>query len=324
MKKRITLNSFVKQLQSHYQKSSFTRHEIRSFASSRGVQVPTEIWDTAITRNCFSPTVVSKPKISLAELNGDSSTELFEDLQDLIAVLASPNSKLKSLILTGNAGIGKTHTCLESLKKAKLMKDQDFIVLKSKISPLGLYMTLFLHSDKLILFDDLDDLFTNDDCSAILKAALDSYDTREISWASKNTVNVIGMDDAKRQSVEDEARKKLLNGETYDLALPNRFTFTGKILFISNLSADSFDKAVLSRSMNLDLTLSDAQVFARMLSIASEMLEPEVAKRAVEMIVEQYNAGKQENPNMRTVLNYASVLQAGSLVRNPERLARYC
>ena len=54
-------------------------------------------------------------------------------------------------------------------------------------------MTLFLNHDKVIVLDDMDDALKNEDCSSILKAALDSYDVREISWSSKKMVNTVGL-----------------------------------------------------------------------------------------------------------------------------------
>lgn len=325
MAKRISLTQFAKDITKHHRKQKFTRQEIRAFAAYKGVTVPVEIWDNSVGRNLFSMTAaadvkLSRPKISFDKISKDKTVdELFEDLNALMQVIAK--KKLNSLIITGNAGIGKTHTVLQTLANQKLQNEKDYVVFRSKTSPLGLYMNLFLHHDKIIVFDDLDDLFTNDDCSSILKAALDSYAVREISWSSKKMMNVVGMDGAKRLQVETEARQQLLKGNP-EVMLPNRFEFKGQIVFISNLSADKFDKAVLSRSMNIDMSLSDHQVFSRMKSIADELLKPQFAKRSMMTIIDKYNDGTLAHPNMRTVLNYANVLESG--ISNPERLSKYC
>lgn len=325
MAKRISLTQFAKDITKHHRKQKFTRQEIRAFAAYKGVTVPVEIWDNSVGRNLFSMTAasdvtLSRPKISFDKISKDKTVdELFEDLNALMQVIAK--KKLNSLIITGNAGIGKTHTVLQTLANQRLHNEKDYVVFRSKTSPLGLYMNLFLHHDKIIVFDDLDDLFTNDDCSSILKAALDSYAVREISWSSKKMMNVVGMDGAKRLQVETEARQQLLKGNP-EVMLPNRFEFKGQIVFISNLSADKFDKAVLSRSMNIDMSLSDHQVFSRMKSIADELLKPQFAKRSMMTIIDKYNDGTLAHPNMRTVLNYANVLESG--ISNPERLSKYC
>jgi len=326
MAKRITLTQFAKDITKHHRKQKFTRQEIRAFAAYKGVTVPSEIWDSSVGRNLYSMKAasdvkLSRPKINYSSITKDKSVdELFEDLNALMQVISK--KKMNSLIITGNAGIGKTHTVIQTIEKQGLARERDYLVFRSKTSPLGLYMTLFLHHDKVIVFDDLDDLFTNDDCASILKAALDSYDVREISWSSKKMQNVVGMDATKRLQLETEAREQLLKGNP-EVLLPNRFVFKGQIVFISNLSSDKFDKAVLSRSMNIDMSLSDHQVFSRMKSIADELVNnPEIAKKSMMTIIDKYNDGTLAHPNMRTVLNYANVLQSG--ISNPERLSKYC
>ena len=275
MAKRIPFNQFAREITKHHNKSKFHRKEIRAFAAYKSVLVPVEVWENALGRNMYSMEAgtnvsLSRPSIKYSDIQKDNTVDdLFEDLDSLIQVIAK--KKINSLIVTGNAGIGKTHTVINTIEKKRLVRERDYLVFRSKTSPLGLYMNLFLHHDKVIIFDDLDDLFTNDDCSSILKAALDSYDVREISWSSKKMINVVGMDPGRKAQIESEAREQLLSGNP-DVVLPNRFTFKGQIIFISNMSADKFDKAVLSRSMNIDLTLSDRQVFSRMKNIVSKMV----------------------------------------------------
>lgn len=325
MAKRTTLEAFSKGIVSHYGKDVLTKSEVRSYATYAGVTVPGGWNDNHVGRNQFKFTTASsakqnRVKIDFSQIGKDKSIdEIFEDLETLVDVVSQGN--LNSLIITGNAGIGKTHTVLSELNSKGLVKDEDYIVLKSKISPLGLYTTLMIHHDKIIVFDDLDDLFTNDDCSAILKAGLDSYDVREISWSSKKMVNVVGMEKSLREMVVEETRKSLLNGET-DVALPNRFEFKGQIIFISNLTSDKFDKAVQSRSVCIDMTLNEKQIFSRMKSIVSKMKNAQVAERAMKVIIEKYNQGEIDLPNMRTVINYANVLSSN--VKNAERLSKYC
>ena len=325
MAKRISLDAFGKGIIDHYGKDVFSRAEIKSYASYRGVARPGGWNDNVTGRNQYKFSAVDvaragRTKINYNSLGEDQATdEIFEDLEMLMDVVSM--KKVNSLIVTGNAGIGKTHTVLNSLSSKKMTKDRDYIVLKSKISSLGLYMTLFLHHDKVIVFDDLDDLFTNEDCASILKAALDSYDVREISWSSKKMVNVVGMQRDSKNTIERDARAALMNGET-DVALPNRFTFKGQIVFISNRSADSFDKAVQSRSVCIDLTLNDTQVFSRMKSIVHKLTNAKIAERALSLIIDKYNEGSLAMPNMRTVLNYANVMSSG--VKNADRLSKYC
>ena len=329
--KRISLDLFSKGIVSHYGKQVITRTEVNSYAALVGVSRP-DGWNANPVMKVgkknadgyrFDATSAAKSnrtKIDVNTLGQDKETEeIFEDLDMLTEVVTK--RKVNSLIVTGNAGIGKTHSVLHKLDRSGLRKERDYIVLKSKISPLGLYLTLFLHHDKTIVFDDLDDLFNNDDCSAILKACLDSYDVREVSWSSKKMVNVVGVDDETRRRIEDDARDKLLEGEI-NAALPNRFQFKGQVIFISNMSQEKFDKAVMSRSVCIDMTLTDKQVFSRMKAVVTKLKNKRTAETAFATIVKKYNDGVLELPNLRTVLNYANVVESG--VKNAERLSKYC
>jgi len=53
--------------------------------------------------------------------------------------------------------------------------------MKGKSSPFGLYSTLYMNRNKLIVFDDMDSVFKDTDTVNMLKAALDS--------TGENTVN---------------------------------------------------------------------------------------------------------------------------------------
>ena len=329
--KRISLDQFSKGIVSHYGKSIITRTEVNSYAALTGVTRP-DGWNAnpvmkhgkknaaGYRFDAVSAAKSNRTKIDVNSLGEDKETnEIFEDLDMLTEVVTK--RKVNSLIVTGNAGIGKTHGVISKLEQSGLRKERDYIVLKSKISPLGLYLTLFLHHDKVIVFDDLDDLFNNDDCSAILKACLDSYDVREVSWSSKKMVNVVGVDDETRRRIEDDARDKLLEGEI-NAALPNRFQFKGQVIFISNMYQEKFDKAVMSRSICIPMELTDKQVFSRMKSVVTKLKNKRTAETAFATIVKKYNDGVLELPNLRTVLNYANVVESG--VKNAERLSKYC
>ena len=178
--KRISLDQFSKGIVSHYGKQIISRTEVNSYASLIGVSRP-DGWNSnpvmkhgkknaaGYRFDAVSAAKSNRTKIDVNSLGEDKETnEIFEDLDMLTEVVTK--RKVNSLIVTGNAGIGKTHSVLHKLDQSGLRKERDYIVLKSKISPLGLYLTLFLHHDKTIVFDDLDDLFNNDDCSAILFA----------------------------------------------------------------------------------------------------------------------------------------------------------
>ena len=106
----------------------------------------------------------------------------------------------------------------------------------------GLYRTLFENNNATIVFDDCDSILKDPVALNVLKGALDSYGKRVISWNAES----FGKDDE----------------------LPRSFEFKGRIIFISNLDQDKIDQAIRSRSMMIDLSMTNDQKIDRMAHIA--------------------------------------------------------
>jgi hypothetical protein len=139
------------------------------------------------------------------------------------------------------AGVGKTHLVKETLKQMGLRESYEFVHFKGRTTAAGLYITLYQNSDKIVIFDDCDSVFKDDDAVNLLKAALDSYDTRRISYISS-------------RPLKDE----------YGEPLPAHFEFTGKVIFISNINQSKLDAAIRSRSFVSDISMNTTQMFTRM------------------------------------------------------------
>jgi len=167
-----------------------------------------------------------------------------------------------SLVITGMAGVGKTHLVKETLTNMGLRESHEFEHFKGKATPAGLYMTLYANSDKIIVLDDCDSVFKDDDAVNILKAALDSYDTRQISYISS-------------KPLKDE----------FGEPIPSRFEFTGKIIFISNINQSKLDPAIRSRSFVADISMNTGQMFTRMEQLMSSM-EPRIPLTAKQQALE--------------------------------------
>lgn len=174
-----------------------------------------------------------------------------------------------SLVITGMAGVGKTHLVKETLRQMGLRESYDFEHFKGKATAAGLYMTLYANSDKIVVLDDCDSVFKDDDAVNILKAALDSYDTRQISYIST-------------KPLKDE----------FGEPIPSRFEFTGKIIFISNIHQSKLDEAIRSRSFVSDISMNTAQMFQRMEQLMPTMEKsiPLAAKQQALEIMKQLDA----------------------------------
>jgi hypothetical protein len=157
-----------------------------------------------------------------------------------------------SLVITGMAGMGKTHIVKETLKNMGLKESTDFVHFKGRATAAGLFITLYENSNAVIVLDDCDSVFKDDDAVNILKAALDSYDTRRISYISSKPLK-----------------------DSYDEAVPRHFEFTGKIIFISNIAQSKLDEAVKSRSFVADISMNTKQMFTRMEQLMDKM-EPRI------------------------------------------------
>lgn len=220
-----------------------------------------------VTTSPVTPIEASKPTVAAHQRVADLFAQL-GSLVDLIITGGSP-----SLLVCGDAGIGKTYLCRHRLqasglkeqvisadasdtkpppgkkKKRKVKPKADsYLFVKGYSSPMGLYQTLHDNRESIIVFDDCDSVFKNAVSVNILKSALDSYDDRVISWASTATAK---------------------------MGLDSRFEFKGMIIFLSNIPLAKLDNAVKSRSFTIEMTLSREELFHRMNEVLGH-IEPDI------------------------------------------------
>jgi len=116
------------------------------------------------------------------------------------------NGITPSIVIVGSGGLGKTHTVKSTITESNI-DENDYTFIKGYSTARGLYNALYDNNGKIIIFDDCDSVLDDRVAVNILKSALDSYDSREISWLAK-----------------------MAKSDEY----PNKFEFTGRIIFISN------------------------------------------------------------------------------------------
>lgn len=228
---------------------------------------------------------------------------VFEDLRVFVKLVCD---KIQySLLVTGMPGIGKTYSVTQYLDEFGKKKNTDdgYVVYKGQASPFGLYSAMFNHRRQIIVFDDCDSILKDDVACNILKAGLDSYPVREISWQSKSTFNAKDMDEESILA-EIEASGKY----------PNQFQFRGQIIFISNVHKSKMEQAIISRSIPIDITLRAADVFKRMQSILKN-IDPEtplkLKQEVLEYLKEEYSNNDGREANMRTLLQAIKMRRSG-------------
>ena len=239
---------------------------------------------------------------------------LFGKMRDLTKVVS--RGFRNSLIIYGGPGTGKTFVVTQTIKDEGLKKNQDWFLIKGKITTSSLYQTLFIHrKGSLLLFDDTDSVWGDSDSANILKAALDSYDERTISWVSPRTTNVSLMTDDAKEEYNDTIDVKLQSDPEAKIKLPSEFNYEGKIIFISNLPYEKFDDAVLTRSAKIDMTITQEQMFMRMKSILPHLGSKEVPVEAKEEILEFLQsvsrAGILNGVSMRTYVAAEDLYRSG-------------
>lgn len=223
-----------------------------------------------------------------------SINERFTILEDFVDMVAA--GTIPSAIITGQGGLGKSHTVFAALKRAGKINLDDaeigarfdeglsskaYVVVKGFSTAKGLYRTLFENKGRLVVFDDCDSILKDPVAANLLKAALDSYDKRVITWNAES----FGDDD-----------------------LPRSFIFTGGVIFISNMPMYKIPQAIISRSMPADVSMTRKEIIERMATIvkSGDFLvgyEMEHKEEALAFIAANAERPEIKEINLRTLIN---------------------
>jgi len=173
--------------------------------------------------------------------------ERFNILQEMTR--ATIAGDVRAMIVVGPPGVGKSYGVEYELEKSGMFdkiagRRIKYQIIKGAMTPIGLYCTLYKHSDagNVLVFDDCDSVFQDELSLNVLKAALDSSKKRKIFWNSDSSM-------LRREGV------------------PDQFDFKGGCIFITNLQFTNIKskkmqdhlEALQSRCHFLDLTLDTAR-----------------------------------------------------------------
>ena len=221
--------------------------------------------------------------------------EMFKNIERLTKMVG--RGLQPSLVITGGAGMGKTHIVKSTLEEMGLKESYDFVHFKGRATAAGLFVTLYENNDKIIVLDDCDSVFKDDDAVNILKGALDSYDTRKISYIST-------------KSLKDE----------FGSEVPRHFEFSGRIIFISNISQSKLDEAIRSRSFVADVDLTNDQMFERIEQLMPKMESrvPAAAKEQALELMKELDKEFDIEINLRSFIKAARICAMG--FENPKML----
>ena len=220
---------------------------------------------------------------------------------------AVKTGKVRSMIVSGPPGVGKSHGVEQVLKVHDTIADiagdpgmRQYEIVKGTMSALHLYLKLYTYKDpkNIVVFDDCDSVLLDDESLGLLKTALDSTSRRTISWHKASRI-------------------------LQEADIPNSFDFMGGCIFITNLKFDSVRSkklrdhlaALESRSHYLDLTIdTEREKVLRIKQIVADgMLHKYRLGEDVETeIIEFIN----DNKHRMRELSLRMVIKAAELVKS--------
>jgi len=173
-----------------------------------------------------------------------SDAQILSDLKERFDILSlltkgATAKNIRALVVSGAPGVGKTYTVETILENSNVPHE----VVRGSLSAINLYMLAYKYrkAGSVIVLDDADSIFNDEEALNILKALCDTSHTRKVSY----------MKEAQQLIAED---------------IPKSFEFNGAMIFISNLDFQTFVdegknkyaqhfEALMSRSLYLDLRL---------------------------------------------------------------------
>jgi hypothetical protein len=245
---------------------------------SRPAGSPTPEWHAQAQQNAEDTTERYDP-----HANRLPYSQQLEDLSSIITLVVDGGAS-NACFVAGRGGVGKSHIVEETLHSIGRYDGDGFFKNSGTSSASGLYRLLYMHRKDTLVFDDSDGSLSDQDSRNLFKAATDTKKVRKLAWtkSSKNLVDP--------QYFEDDMLE--------DGMLPSWFEFTGKIIFISNLSINKLDPdgALRTRAMMISIDPTDEEVLTMMDTLCLTMpiesgkyLSPEHRLEVVEALRESKN-----------------------------------
>lgn len=204
--------------------------------------------------------------------------ERFEVMDMMVQMAIAGDTR--SVTIYGSPGLGKSYNVEKALREYD-PTGKKYDIVRGKSTPPNVVKCLWdnRQEGRILVFDDCDAIFDNEDSLNILKAATDSGSKRRISWLSEG-VQLTSDNDASR--------------------VAKSFDFHGTVIFITNRNLDAeassgrakaeHYSAMISRSDYIDLTLTSRRdAFIRIKQVAKEVfaarqMKPGEAQEVIEYI----------------------------------------
>lgn len=231
--------------------------------------------------------------------------ETFDILGEMTAAVAQ--GVIKGLVVSGPAGVGKSHTVETELEttigvQAKLTGEQPkYDIFKGYTSAINLYCMLYRFSEEgsVLVLDDADSALYDEDSLNLLKAVLDTKKVRRVHWGTNSPI------------LEKEG-------------VPTSFDFKGGIIFLTNIKWDNPKsprianhlQALMSRvhyvALTID-TLRERIIHIRNVALSTDMLDEYNFTQAEKLDVLDFlikNVNRLHTVDLRTVIKACDLAKA--------------
>lgn len=195
---------------------------------------------------------------------------VFDELSDYVTLIGK--GLMNSLIITGNGNIGKSFNAdkiLDDFGK----KNETWIKISGKQTLKSIYKTLWENNDKIVIFEDCDNIFKDAEILVLLDSLFINSDTREINYPSKDEDVIDTEDLSDNLEIEDRLTTWSTNNKNKE-GLPSFFTFTGHAILVTNLKKlDLYkkDSALMSKCTSIDISICAEDVLKRLETILTNI-----------------------------------------------------
>lgn len=222
-------------------------------------------------------------------------------------IIASTDEGMNALIGSGSAGVGKSYTAEMALEQMKQKKGTKFKIVRGAVSAIGLYQIAYemRQAGDVIIMDDADRIFDDEDGLNILKSLLDTSLVRKVCWYTDHA---------------------MFKGED---GLPHEFDYAGSMIFLTNKNFQEYVdlqkgryvehmEALMSRSIYLDLKMHSRReiaLWAKHLVLKNKILQAHQIgctagqeRAAVDWVIS--NRDNLREISIRTIIKLGRIMKA--------------
>lgn len=209
----------------------------------------------------------------------------FQFLESLVRMVGK--GFRNSLIITGQGGLGKSHTIEQEFDALGLepydnaTETGDYKKIKGTSTARGLFNTIEKYNGLILIFDDCKKVLQDPVMIEILKGALDTGKERTVCWVTAD-------------------------GE-------NEIIYTGRMIFLANMDVDKLDGAIKTRASVVDVAMNQDEKIERIRFIANKPnyrtdIPEDLKQEALQIIEANKHSPKL---SMRTLLEALDYIAAG-------------